>query len=129
MGITATLTLQLGPASYTAVERDEAAAQFVGSYLTGGDYQQMDKQELHRQLEQLHAELQQVELPDSNERETLQKLAADIRKILEPKEDPTPHYGGLSERLREAIAQLEASHPKATMLMGQVLDQLAYLGV
>ncbi len=89
----------------------------------------MDKQELHRQLEQLHAELQQVELPDSNERETFQKLAEDIRKILEPKEDQTQHYGGLRERLREAIAQLEASHPKATMLMGQVLDQLAYLGV
>ncbi len=35
MGITATLTLQLGPASYTAVERDEAAAKIVGSYLTG----------------------------------------------------------------------------------------------
>jgi hypothetical protein len=35
MGITATLTLQLHPASYTAVERDEAAAKIVGRYLTG----------------------------------------------------------------------------------------------
>ena len=35
MGITAALTLQLHPASYTAVERDEAAAKTVGSYLTG----------------------------------------------------------------------------------------------
>ena len=35
MGITAALTLHLAPASYTAVERDEAAAKIVGSYLSG----------------------------------------------------------------------------------------------
>lgn len=35
MGVTARLTLELGPASYTAVERDEAAAKIVSSYLQG----------------------------------------------------------------------------------------------
>jgi hypothetical protein len=35
MGVTARLTLELGPASYTAVERDAAAARIVGSYLNG----------------------------------------------------------------------------------------------
>ncbi|MEP6818510.1 MAG: methyltransferase domain-containing protein [bacterium] len=35
MGITAALTLRSGPASYTAVERDEAAAKIVRSYLNG----------------------------------------------------------------------------------------------
>ena len=35
MGITARLTLELRPASYTAVERDEAAATIVRSYLKG----------------------------------------------------------------------------------------------
>jgi len=35
MGVTARLTLALGPASYTAVERDEAAANIVNSYLSG----------------------------------------------------------------------------------------------
>ena len=89
----------------------------------------MDKQNLRRHLEQLHAELQQVESPNSNDREMLQKLAVDIRKILERKESQTHHYGGLSERMTEAIAQLEASHPKATLLMRQVIDQLAYMGV
>ena len=34
MGITARLTLALGPSSYTAVERDEAAAAIVSSYLS-----------------------------------------------------------------------------------------------
>src|SRR5688572_1087831 len=35
MGITAQLTLRAKPASYTAVERDEAAAQIVRGYLSG----------------------------------------------------------------------------------------------
>lgn len=39
MGVTARLTLGLGPASYTAVERDEAAARIVGSYLKGPQHQ------------------------------------------------------------------------------------------
>jgi uncharacterized protein YicC (UPF0701 family) len=94
-----------------------------------GGYQQMDKQKLHRELEQLHAELQQVNSPDSNDREILQKLAGDIQKILEQKEREGHHYGSLSEALREAIAQLEASHPRVTILMRQVIDQLAYMGI
>ena len=35
MGATARLTLALAPSSYTAVERDEAAAKIVGNYLAG----------------------------------------------------------------------------------------------
>ena len=35
MGTTARLTLALAPSSYTAVERDEAAAETVSSYLVG----------------------------------------------------------------------------------------------
>ncbi|HET9787176.1 MAG TPA: methyltransferase domain-containing protein [Pyrinomonadaceae bacterium] len=37
MGVTARLTLAVGPASYTAIERDEAAAKIVKSYLKGAD--------------------------------------------------------------------------------------------
>lgn len=39
MGVTARLTLELGPASYIAVERDQAAAQIVRSYLKGARQQ------------------------------------------------------------------------------------------
>jgi len=35
MGVTARLTIELDPASYTAVERDEAAAKIVSGYLKG----------------------------------------------------------------------------------------------
>ncbi len=89
----------------------------------------MDKQEFHRKLEQLHAELQDAAPPDSNDRETMQKLSEDIRKILEQEESETHHYQSLSERLKEAIAQVEASHPRVTLLMRQVIDQLAFMGI
>jgi chromosome segregation ATPase len=89
----------------------------------------MDRQELRKQLEQLHAELAQVETPDSTEAAMLQHLASDIREILEREEDHAQHYSGLGERLKEAAARLEASHPRATEVMRQVIDQLAYLGI
>jgi phosphoglycerate-specific signal transduction histidine kinase len=89
----------------------------------------MDKQKLREQLQELHAELQQVESLDVSERETLQGLANDVREILRRGDDRTQHYSSLGDQLREVVAQVEASHPRVTMLMRQVIDQLAYLGI
>ena len=89
----------------------------------------MDKQELHEAIEQLHAELNRVESSDSNQWEILQKVVSDIQKMLARQGQTTEHYRGLGERLREAVAQLEASHPEATLRMRQVIDQLAYMGI
>jgi predicted nuclease with TOPRIM domain len=89
----------------------------------------MNKQRLRAQLEQLHTELQEVESLDSNEREMLEKLAGEIQAILEREEDHPQHYSSLRDRLREAVAQLEAAHPRTTILMRQVIDQLAYMGI
>jgi hypothetical protein len=89
----------------------------------------MDKQKLREQLQELHAELQQVESLDVSERETLQGLANDVREILRREDDRTQHYSSLGDQLREVVAQVEASHPRVTMLMRQVIDQLAYLGI
>jgi hypothetical protein len=89
----------------------------------------MDKQQLHGQLEELHAELQQVESPDAAHQEIIQRVARDVREVLGKEGDQPQHYSGLRERLSEAVAQLEASHPRTTMLMRQVIDQLAYLGI
>ena len=89
----------------------------------------MDEQQLHEKLEQLHAELDRMECPDSNQREILQKVASDIQDMLARQEEGAEHYGGLGERLKEAVAQLEASHPEATLRIRQVIDQLAYMGI
>lgn len=89
----------------------------------------MERQELRKQLEVLHAELARVETLDSSEAKMLQHLGSDIREILKREEDHAQHYTGLGERLREAAARLEAAHPQATEMMRQVIDQLAYLGI
>ena len=89
----------------------------------------MDKQQLREQLEQLHAELARVETLDSAEAEMLKHLAGDIREILEREEHHAEHYSGLGARLKAAVARLEASHPRTTERMRQVIDQLAYLGI
>ena len=89
----------------------------------------MDKQQLRGRLEQLHAELQETKTLDATDRELLQNLAGDIREILERGDDHPQQYSSLGERLNDAVAQLEATHPRATMLMRQVVDQLAFMGI
>ena len=89
----------------------------------------MNTQQLHEKLKLLHDELDQVEVPESNQREILKKVAREIQDMLARQEEGTEHYGGLGERLREAVAQIEASHPEATLRMRQVIDQLAYMGI
>lgn len=89
----------------------------------------MDKQTLRGQLQELHTELQQVKSLDVNEREMLQNLARDIQEALNKEDDRTQHYNSLGNRLRETVAQVEASHPRVTMLMRQVIDQLAFMGI
>jgi hypothetical protein len=90
----------------------------------------MDKGRLQTRLEQLHGELQQIESVDENERQILQQLMSDIKKLVEEGQTDQHHvYDRLGEGLREGIERFEASHPRATMLMGQVVDALAKMGI
>ena len=89
----------------------------------------MDSQKLQTQLEQLHAELLHADSLEPEHREILQTLADDIDQLLKRDEIRPHHYRGLSEKFREQIAQLEASHPQITLLMRQTIDSLSYLGI
>ena len=60
----------------------------------------MDKTQLHEALEQLHGELQQIECVDEADRQTLQKLMADIEKLTGSR-DSSHHH--LYERLGEGL--------------------------
>lgn len=89
----------------------------------------MDKQQLHTRLEQLHIELQQIESVDESEQQLLQTLMSDIKKLTEAGEGDDIVPDRLGEGLKEGIELFEASHPRATMLMGQVIDALAKMGI
>lgn len=86
----------------------------------------MDKQQLRTRLEQLHSELQQIESVDESEQQLLQTLMSDIKKLTEGDQTVPDRLG---EGLKEGIELFEASHPRATMLMGQVIDALAKMGI
>lgn len=89
----------------------------------------MDRQQVHEKLKLLHDELDQVELLDSKQREILKKVTNEIQDMLARQEEGMEHNGGLGERLKEAVAQIEASHSEATLLMRQLIDQMAYMGI
>jgi hypothetical protein len=90
----------------------------------------MDKQEFRQELQRLHSQLQHLESVDDPERQLLQQLNSDIQALLEHREDyERHHYDSLGKRLRETIEQIEASHPNAAMLIGQIADALAKMGI
>jgi len=89
----------------------------------------MNNEELRSQLEKLHNELHQSPALDLQQRELLQTLADEIQALLKRDEIQRHHYKTLSERLNDAVAELEASHPQITLLMRQTIDSLAYLGI
>lgn len=90
----------------------------------------MDKEHLHNKLEQLRGELQEIKSLEEGKQQLLQKLIGDIEKLIEAGEnDHHPATERLGEGLKEGIELFEASHPRATMLMGQVIDALAKMGI
>jgi hypothetical protein len=89
----------------------------------------MDRQQVHEKLNRLRGELDQLELPDSNQREVLRKVVSEIQEMLTLVEEGTEQRGGLTQRLKEVVTQIEASHPEATLRMRQVIDELAYMGI
>lgn len=76
----------------------------------------MTNEQPRTQLEGLHAELSQADALDTQQRELLQTLADDIHQLLHRNENQPHQYATLGERLNEAMAQLEASHPQVTLL-------------
>lgn len=89
----------------------------------------MKNEELRSQLAKLHNELNQTHALDLQQRELLKTLADEIQALLKRDEIQRHHYTSLSERLNDAVAGLEASHPQITLLMRQTIDSLAYLGI
>ena len=90
----------------------------------------MERQHLNASLQQLHGELQQVELVNESERQILEQVMADIQGLLEKKEGhDSQKYKRLGDRLKKSMAEFGASHPTATTLMGETLDLLAKMGI
>lgn len=89
----------------------------------------MNRQQLQDSLQKLHSELQRIDSIDADQRQVLESLIGDINKLINAGAQTDSDTEQVTERLRDGIALFEASHPQATLLMGQVIDALAKLGI
>jgi hypothetical protein len=89
----------------------------------------MDDQKLRSRLEQLHAELGLVDTRDEEKREVLRELTRNIQGALGREDYQEGQYGSLAGSLKEAVVQFEASHVNTALLMREVIDELAYMGI
>ena len=84
---------------------------------------------LLQRLERLHQELANVKEVDSQTIESLQRLNADFRRLLEsPKSDETDTPSEANS-IREQIEQLNSAHPLVVRFVSQVTEGLASLGI
>lgn len=90
----------------------------------------MDDKELRKHLEELHNEIEHAESVDETGRELLRDIRNDIRDLLERSGNgPVPARPLTLERIEQAIATLEASHPTLASALTQVLNTLSNAGI
>jgi hypothetical protein len=83
---------------------------------------------LHEHLEALRTEMRTSASLSGADRARLEELLGEVRRHAEddsPEEEPNT----VAERLREATAHFEESHPKLTMAVGAVAEALSRLGI
>ena len=89
----------------------------------------MDHQKLRSDLRKLHGELRQIKSLDDEEQRMLRLLEADIEELFTREGDSLKPDPDARQRISEALARVDAAHPRVTLLMRQMVDSLAYLGV
>jgi hypothetical protein len=92
----------------------------------------MPERELRRKLEELHAALHGAAPVDPESQELLREIQRDVQELLERSEGGAggaAHGEGLAQRLRDAVARFEETHPTLTEAAGRVIDQLAKMGI
>ena len=80
---------------------------------------------LHETLQNLHTELQQAQPASEQSRTVIAGLAQDVQGALA---NPGQH-DTLRGRLEDAVEHLEEEHPRLTLAIGAVLDNLAAIGL
>ena len=90
----------------------------------------MDQEELKKSLQQLREELQQAEGEEVPNRALLAGLRDDIERVLdEQDEESRPEDPSFLERLEDAFAELEVTHPRVTITLNHVINMLSNMGI
>lgn len=83
----------------------------------------MDQDRLHALLAELDRELKSTRTLDSQSRQLLERVLADIPS------ETSAGDGTLESRLRQLMLRFEAEHPRLSGTVGQVADALGKLGI
>ena len=89
----------------------------------------MDHQKLRGDLQKLHGELRAIKSLDKDEQTMLRLLESDIEELFMRESDNLKPDPDARQRVSEALARVDAAHPRVTLLVRQMVDSLAYLGV
>ncbi|XZE33061.1 DUF4404 family protein [Pirellulaceae bacterium SH501] len=84
--------------------------------------------ELLQTLQRLHEQLHTNTELDTETKETLKRIAAEIQQSLEASEGE-PLDSSLLGQLKAWIDELEANHPQLTKIASQVIERLADMGI
>jgi hypothetical protein len=87
----------------------------------------IDHRKLRDDLEKLHGELRAIKSLDEDEQRMLRLVEFDITELL-ARDDLRPDPDS-RQRLGEGLARVGASHPRVLLLLRQMVDSLAYLGI
>ena len=90
----------------------------------------MEKEELLKTLETLHQHLSAADQVDPESERLLRAVTDDISRLFEGEQDP-PQEGSksLSSRLKSQVLHWEADHPQVALLVEQMSNALAKLGI
>ena len=90
----------------------------------------MADRNLSRLLEQLHEELENMEVVDEKGRDLLRSLDADIQKILgHPNGTKTASDDSMLQRLQDAVDHFEVTHPALTAAISEITTILSNAGI
>ncbi|RPI93372.1 MAG: DUF4404 family protein [Chloroflexi bacterium] len=89
----------------------------------------MNDQDLRELLEKLHNELERTEAMDESGREKLRHLDADIRSLLKRSGEEAETDESILERLQDSIDHFEATHPRLSLMLSEMMTILSNAGI
>jgi len=88
----------------------------------------MSKEAINQSIEALHAEINQLDTPNSDVKAKLLSLIEEVEKQLQDPEN-TEHKDANLKALPTLIEQFEAEHPKVTETLSRLLNTLSGMGI
>lgn len=89
----------------------------------------MNHEKFRNDLQKLRTELQAINSLDEGEQTLLRQVESEIEALLSRDNDNLRADPESRQRLGASLAEVEAAHPRLTLLMRQMVDSLSYLGI